>query len=113
MANARTGPVGVLWGDDFGVVDLTARTLVVTSYGHRNVNFHVPYCEITDDDFAVLLPARGADGADDRKRSADLFDVATWGNVCALLAHAQFAFESRVVPPGTDRRGHGRDDQDR
>jgi len=83
--------VGVIWDEDRGVVDLLTDVILMYCYGQLDgEGWRIPYVDIEDDDFWVLLPVDMRDDED------EMFDLAVWDNVSRLLKHPEFNLAHRL-----------------
>lgn len=96
LESAPARLVGVVWGEDCGVVDLdTAKVIMYVNGDDYCKHFNIPTVEIEDEDFRPLV----ADDKDDLYDEA-LYEVAEWSNVPALLTLSSFNLADRLYWPG-------------
>lgn len=97
----QLGLVGVVRGDDFGVVDLLSERIVVYGFSKKlpSLCWYIPRVELKDKDFEVLITRK------DREKIKDgtwdetelICEYANWGEVVALLLHPDFPFDLTPV----------------
>lgn len=92
----KFGLIGVVWGNDFGVVDLAHEKLVMYGFHkHRpTLYWYIQTVELKDSDFAVLLTVKDRESIKSGVWKYDdiVNEHANWGGVVALLLHPDYPF---------------------
>lgn len=95
--------LGVEWAGDFGVVDLKEGRLLMYGYSKRTPHMFwaIPRVELSDSDFAVLVPAGdlpAPTAETENERDEVVGEYANWGNVVQLLLHEDFKMRDWLKP---------------
>lgn len=96
----QCGLIGVEWGSDFGVVDLTGERLIMYGFSKSrpNVSWYIPTVTLKDADFEVLLTEKENKEVEGKPVGRDelVLEYANWGEVVALLLHPDYKFCPRI-----------------
>lgn len=100
--------VGVIWGEDRGVVNLDTAEVVMHCHGKsHHFYFFGPYFEIEAGHFRFYIPYVEIEDEDFRPLAEDeepLCEVANWDYVHALLTLSSFKLADKLTEPTIGKR---------